>query len=153
MRQARRTGTPAHHGNPGRPCRRHERMSRSRFSLDTPITWDARLLLLIRAIMKAMAHCDLCEMDRAFCEHGLAERRRNATATATGLLISPSGIAHFAGCPHKGDHQDYRKWDELNAPRAWERLGNGEQLRATGGQSLGLTATDRCKDCDSHGPW
>jgi hypothetical protein len=39
-------------------------MSRSRFSLDTPITWDARLLLLIRAIMKAMAHCDLCEMDR-----------------------------------------------------------------------------------------
>ena len=101
-------------------------MSRSRFSSNTPITWDARLLLLIHAIMKAMAHCDLCEMDRAFCEHGLAERRRNATATATGLLISPSGIAHFAGCPHKGDHQDYSKWGELNAPRAWELPGNGE---------------------------
>jgi hypothetical protein len=26
VRQARRTGTPAHHGNPGRPCRRHVRV-------------------------------------------------------------------------------------------------------------------------------
>ena len=26
VRQARRTGTPAHHGNPGRPCRRHDRV-------------------------------------------------------------------------------------------------------------------------------
>ena len=41
-------------------------------------------------------------MDREFYEHGLAERRRNAAATATGLLVSPNGIAHFAGCPHKG---------------------------------------------------
>ncbi len=81
--------------------------------------------------MKGMAYCDLCEMDREFCEHGLAERRRNAAATASGLLISPNGVAHFAGCPHKGDHQDYRRWAELNVPRAWERLGNGEQLRAT----------------------
>jgi hypothetical protein len=95
----------------------------------------------------------LCDMDREFCEHGLAERRRNAAATASGLLISPNGIAHFAGCPHKGDHDDYSRWAELNASRAWERLGNGEQLKATGGLNPGLTATDRCKDCVSHGPW
>ena len=84
---------------------------------------------------------------------GLVERRRNATAAATGLLISPKGIAHFAGCPHKGDHQDYRRWAELSAPRAWERLGNGEQLRATGGRNPALTAMDRCNNCVSHGPW
>lgn len=121
--------------------------------MDTPITEYARLLLPVHVIMNDMAYCDLCEMDREFCEHGLAERRRNAAATATGLLVSPNGIAHFAGCPHKGDHQDYSRWAELNAPRAWERLGNGERLRATGGRDPGLAAVDRCKDCVSHGPW
>ncbi len=100
-------------------AKRHERMFRSRFRSDTPITWDARLLLLVHA----MAQCDLCEMERAFCEHGLAERRRHVATTTTGLLISPSGIAHFAGCLHKGNHQDYRRWGDLNAPRAWERTG------------------------------
>jgi hypothetical protein len=104
-------------------------------------------------MIKGMTYCDLCEMDREFCEHGLADRRRKAAAAANGLLISPNGVAHFAGCPHKGDHQDYRRWAELNVPRAWERLGNGEQLPATSGQSPSLTATDRCKDCVSHGPW
>lgn len=110
-------------------------------------------LLQVRVIMDGMAYCDLCEMDREFCEHGLTDRRRSAAATATGLLISPKGVVHFAGCPHKGDHQDYSRWAELDAPRAWERLGNGEHLRATGGQNPGLTASDRCKDCVSHGPW
>lgn len=100
-----------------------------------------------------MAYCELCEMDREFCEHGLAERRRNAAAAASGLLISPNGIAHFPGCPHKGDDQDYSRWAELDTTRGWDRLGNGEQLQATGGQSPGLTARVRCQDCVSHGPW
>jgi hypothetical protein len=78
--------------------------------------------------MRYVAYCDLCEMDREFCEHGLAERRRDAAAIVAKLLISPNGIAHFPGCPHKGDHQDYRKWAELDTARAWERLSNGEQL-------------------------
>jgi DNA-binding winged helix-turn-helix (wHTH) protein len=64
-----------------------------------------------------------------------------------------AGIAHFAACPHKGGHRNYSRWGELNSPRAWERLGNGEQLRATAGNSPGLTAKDRCKDCVRHGPW
>jgi hypothetical protein len=59
--------------------------------------------------MNGMACCDLCEMDREFCEHGLVERRRNAAAAAGGLSISPNGIARFAGCPHKGDDQDYKQ--------------------------------------------
>jgi hypothetical protein len=103
--------------------------------------------------MRYVAYCDLCEMDREFCEHGLAERRRDAAAIVAKLLISPNGIAHFPGCPHKGDHQDYRKWAELDTARAWERLSNGEQLQATGGLSPDLTAMTRCQDCISHGPW
>jgi hypothetical protein len=110
-------------------------------------------LVKTSAIMRCMAYCDLCDMDREFCEHGLAERRRSVVASVSKLLISPSGIAHFPGCPHKGDHQDYRKWADLEAARAWERLGNGEQLRATGGLSPDLTARARCQDCVSHGPW
>jgi len=71
-------------------------------------------LLEVRAIMSYMTYCDLCELDREFCEHGLAERRRNAATVASGLLISPNGIAHFPGCPHKGDDRDYSRWAELD---------------------------------------
>jgi hypothetical protein len=71
--------------------------------------------------MRCMAYCDLCDMDREFCAHGLADRRRNVVVSVSKLLISPNGIAHFPGCPHKGDHQDYRKWADLEAARAWER--------------------------------
>lgn len=115
--------------------------------------WITPLLLLVRAIINDMAYCDLCEMDRGFCEHGLTERRRNAVAIADGLLISPNGIVHIPGCHHKGDDPDYSRWAMLDTPRAWERLGNGEQLPATGGQSPGLIAGTRCQDCASHGPW
>jgi len=94
-----------------------------------------------------MAYCELCDMDREFCEHGLAERRRNSIATIRELLISPSGMAHFPGCPHKGDDPDYRRWASLETPRAWERLGNGEQLEATGGEFPSLLARTRCQDC------
>src|SRR5580692_832078 len=92
-----------------------------------PIAEYGLPILLTHVIIKGMTYCDLCEMDREFCEHGLVDKRRKAAAAANGLLISPKGVAHFAGCPHKGDHQDYRRWAELNVPRAWERLGNGEQ--------------------------
>jgi len=68
------------------------------------------------------------------------------------LLISPRGVAHFAGCLHKGADPDYRRWASLSLPRAWERLGNGETLPATGGQRPNLVAKSRCKDCVNHGP-
>ena len=50
-----------------------------------------------------MAYCDLCEMNRGYCQHALQGRSRAAAAAAGELLISPSGMAHFANCPHKGD--------------------------------------------------
>jgi hypothetical protein len=56
-----------------------------------------------------------CEMDREFCGHGLAERRKAATVVAGELLISPNGVAHFPGCPHKGDDPDYSRWVKLDS--------------------------------------
>jgi hypothetical protein len=95
------------------------------------------------AIMRCMAYCDRCDIDREFCEHGLADRRRNVVAGVSRLLVSPNGIAPFPGCPHKGDHQDYRRWADLETARAWERLGNGEQMPATGGLSPRLDRKDQ----------
>jgi hypothetical protein len=100
-----------------------------------------------------MAYCELCDMDREFCEHGLADRRRSAATIVRELLISPNGMAHFPGCPHKGDDPDYSHWASIDTPRAWERLGNGEQLAATSGKCSSLVARTRCRDCLDHGPW
>lgn len=118
---------------------RQKRMSSRSLNSATPIAQMEAALAETSAIMGSMAYCDLCDMDREFCEHGLAEKRRNVVATVSRLLISPNGIAHFPGCPHKGDHKDYRRWADLETARAWERLGNGEQLQATGGLSPDLT--------------
>jgi hypothetical protein len=104
-------------------------------------------------IINVMAFCELCDMDREFCEHGLLERRTHAAAITPRLLISPNGMAHFPGCPHKGDDPDYSHWAVLDTSRAWERLGNGEQLEPTGGEHPNLIARTRCQDCVSHGPW
>lgn len=104
-------------------------------------------------MMDIMTYCDLCEMDLNYCEHGLAERRQSASVHSTILLISPSKMAHFPGCFHKGDDQDYSRWAELDTPQAWQRLGNGEQLPATGGNRPELIAETRCPDCEAHGPW
>lgn len=104
--------------------------------------------------MDCMAYCEHCEMNLAYCEHGLAERRQTISNSAVSLLlISPRGVAHFPGCPHKGDDPDYGHWAELDAPGAWTRLGNGERIRATGGNRPDLVAQARCRDCVDHGPW
>jgi hypothetical protein len=90
-----------------------------------------------------MAFCELCDMDYEFCEHGLVERRTHAAALTRQLLISPNGMAHFPGCPYKGDDPDYSRWAELDTLRAWERLGNGERLEATGGEHSDLDSEDQ----------
>ena len=97
--------------------------------------------------------CPLCETPLNFCEHGLQTKQKERAASAT-LLISPRGMAHFAGCPHKGqDDDDFALWAELDTLGAWVRLGNGEKMRATGGQRMDLVASSRCRDCVGHGPW
>jgi hypothetical protein len=103
--------------------------------------------------MDDVTYCELCEMDRDYCEHGLAERRRIASASSSSLLISPRNVAHFPQCPHKGGDPDYSDWAELDVPLAWERLGNGERLQATGGARRDRVATSGCRDCVAHGPW
>ena len=103
--------------------------------------------------MEDVAYCDLCEMDRSYCVHGLGERRQAASADASILLVSPRSIAHFPECRHKGDDRDYSRWAEINTPNAWQRLGNGEELQATGGSRPDLIARTRCQDCVDHGPW
>jgi hypothetical protein len=104
--------------------------------------------------MESMAYCERCETERAYCEHGLAERRQAASSSAASLLlISPRGMAHFPGCPHKGDDPDYDHWAELDTSGAWTRLSNGEQIRATGGNRSDLVAEARCRDYVDHGPW
>jgi len=100
-----------------------------------------------------VAYCDFHDMNRDNCPHGLNERQTAASTVATSLLIAPSGMAHFPGCPHKGDHPDYSQWGELDAQSAWQRLGNEESLKATGGRRPDRIATTRCKDCVAHGPW
>jgi hypothetical protein len=49
--------------------------------------------------MGGVAYCDLCEMDRSYCVHGLEDRRQAASFNAAVRLVSPHGMAHFSGCP------------------------------------------------------
>lgn len=100
-----------------------------------------------------MTYCELCDLDRDFCPHGLADRQTEKVHSVRVLRISPTGVAHFDQCPHKGDDPDYSRWGELDAPDAWQRLGNGEALPATGGERRDLVANRRCLDCVGHGPW
>jgi hypothetical protein len=99
-----------------------------------------------------MAICELCDLERDFCEHGLADRRESGAKQVRKLLISPTNTAHFPGCPHKDD-PDFSQWGALDVENAWTRLGNGEHLAATGGARADRIATRRCDDCVAHGPW
>ncbi|WP_353651260.1 hypothetical protein ABLG96_10460 [Nakamurella sp. A5-74] len=98
--------------------------------------------------------CTRCELPLSMCEHGLRDRTaKTAGAGAEKLLISPTGLAHFGGCPHKGDDPDLSRWAEIRDENAWLKLANGESLPATDGADLALVARARCLDCVNHGPW
>lgn len=99
-----------------------------------------------------MTWCELCDLDRMMCMHGLADRQ-NASERTADLLISPRGMAHFDGCPHKGDDPDYEKWGRVSEPLAWQRLGNGDHIVTADSRGRLLTAASRCSDCVAHGPW
>jgi hypothetical protein len=107
-----------------------------------------------------VVHCEICDLNRDYCQHGHEDReavkagqRRDAAAAVPLLRISPARLAHFPGCPHKGDDPDYSQWGELDTPNAWALLGAGQQLPATGGEVPSLVAVGRCRDCEDHGPW
>jgi hypothetical protein len=100
-----------------------------------------------------MAYCEHCDMSRESCPHGVAERPAATAPSASFLRISPRGMAHFPGCSHKGDDPNLDNWATLDVPEAWQRLGNGEHLHATGGERRDLVAISRCQTCMNHGPW
>lgn len=100
-----------------------------------------------------MDHCELCDLPRSQCPHGRAEASQARSIQARELLVSPAGLAHFPGCPHKGEDDDYSRWGVINLENVWTRIGNGEQIQATGGENPVLIARDRCRDCIEHGPW
>ncbi len=78
---------------------------------------------------------------------------RHTTRSVPRLLVSPQSVAHFPNCPHKGDDPDYSNWAKLRTEDAWQRLGNGEPLEASGGTRASRIASSRCSDCVEHGPW
>ena len=102
-----------------------------------------------------MSYCEVCDLDREHCAHAFADHevKRKIIDTAS-LLVSPRGVAHFEGCPHKGDDADFSKWGRIDrVPNAWQRLGHGETMPANAGANKGLRACSRCHDCNAHGPW
>ncbi|RKT84612.1 hypothetical protein SAMN05421805_103551 [Saccharopolyspora antimicrobica] len=95
--------------------------------------------------MPSEPRCELCDLPLGQCAHSSRPRRSPQPDL---ILISPKGVAHVPGCQHKGDDPDFSRWAEIrDVPRAWEKLGNGEAISATGGAVPGLVAVSRCKDC------
>ena len=99
-----------------------------------------------------MPVCPLGDLELDWCEHGLKAAQKSRAASVTSQ-VSPRGMAHFAGCPDRGDDDDFRQWAELDAPSTWSLLGYGEQIPATGRARPDLVASARCLDCVEHGPW
>lgn len=62
-------------------------------------------------------------------------------------------MAHFDGCPHKGDDADYDAWGLVDEQGAWQRIGNGDTIAISDALGRPLAATSRCSDCIAHGPW
>lgn len=96
-------------------------------------------------------YCELCDLDDSTCQHGLARRTAARERTAA-LLVSPRGMAHFDGCPHKED-PDYSRWGTIDRHGAWQALANGEEIETVSEAGAPLVATSRCLDCVQHGPW
>ncbi|MGY1812856.1 hypothetical protein [Blastococcus sp. SYSU D00820] len=98
--------------------------------------------------------CDRCDLPLAYCVHGKQATDAARAARVEWLEVSPARVAHYPGCPHKDD-TDFTRWGriEQQAPRAWERIGNGATVASDAGARVGLEAVSRCRDCLGHGPW
>lgn len=101
------------------------------------------------------AHCDFCDLPLDQCEHGARTKTRFKAQSVGMLEVSPAHMAHYPGCPHKGDDSDRKGWGEIrHAPdSAWQQLGNRQPVTSDAGARPGLVAAQRCSTCDEHGPW
>lgn len=97
--------------------------------------------------------CEICDLPLSQCPHGRPATAAKDLTRVRELMVSPNGLGHLPGCPHKGDDEDLSRWGEIDLEHAWSRLGNGEQIQATGGASPGLVAIARCRTCVEYGPW
>ena len=66
---------------------------------------------------------------------------------AVGLVyVSKTGIAHLPGrCMHQ--LKKNLAWGIIDQRGAWEAIGKGQQIQATGGRRPELVATSRCSAC------
>ncbi|CCH34981.1 hypothetical protein ABZ816_20680 [Actinosynnema sp. NPDC047251] len=91
--------------------------------------------------------CARCELLVGQCEHTRTTAARRANPHDL-ILISPARVAHLPGCHHNNPADFVKNWAEITGdPRAWERIGNGIPVPATGGAAPGLVAVRRCDDC------
>ncbi|MEJ7648710.1 MAG: hypothetical protein WKF57_06725 [Nakamurella sp.] len=100
-------------------------------------------------------YCEICDMENC-ADHGpgrerVAQRRQQALSDVE-IQVAPSNKAHLVGCLHKGDDPDFTKWGFIRGVKgAWTRLGNGEHIDTTHGESR--TATSRCMTCEETEPF
>lgn len=102
--------------------------------------------------MPVVVWCELCDLDRSTCVHGLRDQQLTRERHGV-LLISPRGMAHFEGCPHKGEDPGFERWGRLTEQGLWQRLGNGERIATVDSSGRELIVVARCCDCIEHGPW
>ncbi|WP_433871051.1 hypothetical protein [Saccharopolyspora sp. CA-218241] len=90
----------------------------------------------------AESRCERCDLPVGQCEHTRPRVDHDV------VLISPRKKAHLPGrCVHYND-TGMGDWGEIRGVvRAWERIGNGETLTATGGGNPALSTGSRCIDC------
>lgn len=71
------------------------------------------------------------------------------------LEVSPEQVAHFPGCPDRGEDVDYDAWGLVTRATglAWRELGEGTPVPCDSGPRSSLVALSRCATCDGHGPW
>lgn len=98
-------------------------------------------------------YCELCDMENC-ADHGVGRDRvaRQATQRRADaeIQVSPRNMAHFPGCMHKGDDEDFTGWGFIRGVKDAWTLGNGEHLATNAG--VPRIATSRCLTCEDTGP-
>ena len=82
-------------------------------------------------------YCDFCDLPLDQCIHG--QPAPVARGVAARLEVSPRHMAHYPGCPHKGDSDDFSGWGliTVDTANAWTAIGNGHPVATDGGDRVG----------------